>query len=191
MGEHEPSAAQVHPRLPWGTRPGPDAATACGRSHTTSGDFPTGADRRSSPDEPPIFSIDWTELEQAIKQGFKERLGTSPSSPLSNSAAPAIVDGRWREVILPSSVVLILGKRGSGKSALAYRLLELFRYHKLPYVVAVPIQLTDVQLKIVEETPRQVEGGNNRDQGSPMESIWVPSPSAISPAGRKATESGC
>ena len=26
----------------------------------------------SPPDEPPIFSIDWTELEQAIKQGFEE-----------------------------------------------------------------------------------------------------------------------
>ena len=61
-------------------------------------------------------------------------------------------------------MVLILDKRGSGKSALAYRLLELFRYHKLPYVVAVPIQLTDVQLKIVEETLRQVVASGGREQ---------------------------
>lgn len=31
-----------------------------------------------------------------------------------------------------------MGKRGSGKSALAYRLLELFRYGPKPYVVGVP-----------------------------------------------------
>ena len=35
---------------------------------------------------------------------------------------------RWREVILPPVVGLILGKRGSGKTALGYWLLELFSY---------------------------------------------------------------
>ncbi|MEE9249126.1 MAG: hypothetical protein V3U79_10610 [Dehalococcoidia bacterium] len=49
-------------------------------------------------------------------------------------------DARWREVIIPAAVVLILGKRGSGKSALAYRLLELFRYQLTPYVVGVPTE---------------------------------------------------
>jgi DNA-binding CsgD family transcriptional regulator len=43
-------------------------------------------------------------------------------------------------VILPPAVVLVLGKRGSGKSALAYRLLELFRLQLSPYVVGVPAQ---------------------------------------------------
>ncbi len=38
------------------------------------------------------------------------------------------------------AVVLILGKRGSGKSALAYPLLELFRYRVTPYVVGVPLR---------------------------------------------------
>ena len=47
-------------------------------------------------------------------------------------------DARWRDVIVPPSVVLILGKRGSGKSALGYRLLELFRYQLTRYVVGIP-----------------------------------------------------
>ncbi len=47
-------------------------------------------------------------------------------------------DARLREVIVHPAVVLILGKRGSGKSALGYRLLELFRYALCPYEVGVP-----------------------------------------------------
>lgn len=47
-------------------------------------------------------------------------------------------DARWREVLVPPGVVLILGKRGSGKSALAYRLLELFRHRLTPLVVSPP-----------------------------------------------------
>ena len=58
------------------------------------------------------------------------------------STAPALVDpdARWREVIVPPSIVLIIGKRGSGKSALAYRLLELFRYQLACYVVGAPVE---------------------------------------------------
>ena len=41
-------------------------------------------------------------------------------------------------MIIPPAVVLILGKRGSGKSALAYRLLELFKYQLTCYVVGAP-----------------------------------------------------
>lgn len=49
-------------------------------------------------------------------------------------------DAKWRDIISPPASVLILGKRGSGKSALAYRLLELFRYRLTPYVVGVTSQ---------------------------------------------------
>ena len=49
-------------------------------------------------------------------------------------------DGQWRRVIVHPSVVLILGKRGSGKSVLGYRLLELFRYGLTPYVLGLPKQ---------------------------------------------------
>ena len=55
-----------------------------------------------------------------------------PSGPKPNK------DARWQEVIIHPAIVLILGKRGSGKSALGYRLLELFRYQLTPYVVGVP-----------------------------------------------------
>ena len=55
-------------------------------------------------------------------------------------ATPSEPDARWRDVIAPPAVILILGKRGSGKSALAYRLLELFRYRLTPYVVGAPDQ---------------------------------------------------
>jgi len=56
------------------------------------------------------------------------------------STAPALVDPdvRWREVIVLPAVVLIIGKRGSGKSALAYRLLELYRYQLASFVVGAP-----------------------------------------------------
>ena len=56
-----------------------------------------------------------------------------PSAP----AVPLDPDARWRGVIIHPSIVLVLGKRGSGKSALSYRLLELFRYVATPYVVGV------------------------------------------------------
>jgi hypothetical protein len=73
---------------------------------------------------------------------------TQPSELLSLSqpqlAAPPSrsleKDNKWREVIAPPSVVLILGKRGSGKSALGYYLLELFRYALAPYVLGLPRQ---------------------------------------------------
>ncbi len=47
-------------------------------------------------------------------------------------------DARWRQVIVHPSVVLIVGRRDSGKSALGYRLLELLRHVAPPYVVGVP-----------------------------------------------------
>ena len=49
-------------------------------------------------------------------------------------------DSRWLKVIIPPSVVLVLGKRGSGKSGLGYRLLELFRYQLTPYVLGIPAE---------------------------------------------------
>ena len=59
-------------------------------------------------------------------------------SPLPQAPMIEDNDGRWRDVIVHPSVVLIVGKRGSGKSALAYRLLEVFRHQLATYVVGAP-----------------------------------------------------
>lgn len=60
---------------------------------------------------------------------------TKPTLPAKPVLEP---DAAWRNKLIHPSIVLILGKRGSGKSALAYRLLELFHYGPKPYVVGVP-----------------------------------------------------
>jgi hypothetical protein len=60
---------------------------------------------------------------------------TKPTLPAKPILEP---DSAWRNKLVHPSILLILGKRGSGKSALAYRLLELFRYGPKPYVVGVP-----------------------------------------------------
>lgn len=72
-------------------------------------------------------------------------LGTTLASPtisLSSlfSEKPLERDAAWLMKIVHASVVLILGKRGSGKSALGYRLLELLRYVADIYVVGVQEQ---------------------------------------------------
>lgn len=61
----------------------------------------------------------------------------SNAEPAAMSFIPE-KDSLWRRLILHPSVVLILGKRGSGKSALGYRLLELLRFVAAPYVVGAP-----------------------------------------------------
>jgi len=47
-------------------------------------------------------------------------------------------DLTWIKTIIHPSLVLVLGKRGSGKSALAYYLIEIHRYGLKPYVVGIP-----------------------------------------------------
>lgn len=75
-----------------------------------------------------------------------KRLLAQPLTPVEPNdhwrkpVLPPPVDpyARWRKVIGPPGVVLILGKRGGGKTALGYWLLELFRYQLTPYLVGGP-----------------------------------------------------
>ena len=78
------------------------------------------------------------------------------SAPLTSVASPTLIqlekvpvisqntnlyidpDSIWLKRIIHPSIVLIIGKRGSGKSASSYRILELFRFGPKPYVVGVP-----------------------------------------------------
>ncbi len=53
---------------------------------------------------------------------------------------PSEPDTRWLDLIIHPSVVLLLGGRGSGKTALGFRLLELFRYKPMHYVIGLPSQ---------------------------------------------------
>lgn len=63
-----------------------------------------------------------------------------PATPSGQKLIEIETDDKWREVIVHPSIVLILGRRGSGKSALGYRLLEIFRYGLTTYVLAVPAE---------------------------------------------------
>ena len=67
-------------------------------------------------------------------------IGQSQTDPVQRAVSLTEPDARWSEALLHPAVVLTLGKRESGKSAPAYRPLELFRYRLMPYVVGVPDQ---------------------------------------------------
>ncbi len=49
-------------------------------------------------------------------------------------------DFRWLDLIVPPSIVVILGGKGSGKTALGFLFLEIFKNKLDPYVIALPKQ---------------------------------------------------
>jgi len=78
-------------------------------------------------------------LEEALRKHFPDYQSSDVAIPIVVAPLPEVeTDARWRDVIVPPAVVLVLGKRDGGKSVLAYRLLELFRYRLSPYVVGAP-----------------------------------------------------
>jgi hypothetical protein len=88
------------------------------------------------------FTLDLPQLSQGLllpPSGVK----TEPLA-LDNQSTPLLSDAKtnidliWLKRIIHPSLVLILGKRGSGKSALAYYLIEIHRYGLKPYVVGIP-----------------------------------------------------
>jgi hypothetical protein len=73
------------------------------------------------------------------------RFNQETSYPLLSKSIPSLFskqnpdyDATWLTKIIHPSLVLILGKRDSGKSTLGYRLLELLRFVADIYVVGVP-----------------------------------------------------
>jgi hypothetical protein len=88
------------------------------------------------------FTLDLPQLSQGFllpPSGVK-----TESLALDNQSTPLLSDAKtnidliWLKRIIHPSLVLILGKRGSGKSALAYYLIEIHRYSLKPYVVGIP-----------------------------------------------------
>ena len=91
---------------------------------------------------PGIFSEPLPPAEELAKLGIvlPEILPARSSAKVLPSPDPVILEaGKWLNLIKHPSVVLILGKRGSGKSALGYRLLEYLRWGAAKvYAVGLP-----------------------------------------------------
>ena len=73
-----------------------------------------------------------------------EPLKISPISPLWDCPAPPVetyipeIDAALAQLVRHPSLVIIIGHRGSGKTALAERLQELLRHIAPPYAVGMP-----------------------------------------------------
>ena len=61
---------------------------------------------------------------------------TPPAVPVTTG--PPELDAVWREVLVHPTVAVILGGRGTGKTGLGFRLLELLRYVAPAYIVGLP-----------------------------------------------------
>lgn len=76
-----------------------------------------------------------------IKNPFIDRTKEkNVSKPESMQSSEIVKDNKWLEVIPHPSVVLTIGGRGKGKSALNHRLLQLFRFRSQCFVLGMPQQ---------------------------------------------------
>jgi hypothetical protein len=68
------------------------------------------------------------------KPGLPAPAAPQPQKPSFDS----LERGRWLNIIKHPCVVLVIGNRGSGKSAMGYKILEYCRWKVKPYVVGIP-----------------------------------------------------
>ena len=102
-------------------------------------DSPIGMWRPSIPAPPTL----WQEQPAMGRSALVETLQALPvaDSTATQPLQPPFEqpsDFMWLRLVRHPSVVLIIGRRGAGKSGLGYRLLELLRGHGEPYVVGLP-----------------------------------------------------
>lgn len=98
----------------------------------------------------PVPDFDFDKIwEEVLEKSFKqpELISTNtieipliqgPTALINPPDNTAIEASKWLAFIKHPEVIVILGKKGSGKSALAYRLLELLRWIAPIYVVGLP-----------------------------------------------------
>jgi hypothetical protein len=67
-----------------------------------------------------------------------------PVATVPATTAPPETDAVWPDILAHPTVVVILGSRGSGKTGLGFRILDLLRYVAAPYVVGLPAAARDL-----------------------------------------------
>ena len=89
----------------------------------------------------------WKETLDEVFRKFEPVLTNTIEAPLIQeptalSIPPdytAIEASKWLALIKHPEVIVILGKKGSGKSALGFRILEYFRWTSAVYVIGLPV----------------------------------------------------
>jgi len=105
----------------------------------------------SQPPQPSQNRLTYQDLRRIMGESIREAFDIvlKKPIPLESQTKPSpdpqtIETGKWLNLIPHPSNVIILGKQGSGKSALGYKLLEYLRYTATPYVVALPSEARKV-----------------------------------------------
>lgn len=104
----------------------------------------------------------WANTGQATSQLVKKH--EEVVEPSTTKQIDIAKDHKWLKIIPHPSVVIIIGRRGSGKSALAYWLLELYRYRALSFVLGMPQQVR----KLLPEWLGIINDPNDAPQGSTL-----------------------
>ncbi len=119
---------------------------------------------QNSPINPDVIRSFREAFRETFDTVFKEPTLLEPQIPKPSPDLQTIEAGKWLKIIPHPSVVIIIGRRGSGKSALAYWLLELYRYRALSFVLGMPQQVR----KLLPEWLGIINDPNDAPQGSTL-----------------------